>query len=434
MTGFLVNSTKQTTSLNTSAENTTISNSKRLIRSNRAYAVLSVDAYDQLFVNLSGARENASSIKDSYFYPAFDAAWQFTNLVSGTPLSFGKLRVAWGKVGVQPSAHRFETLAESGFSYSSYSDPLDVALFGGGFRLDDDRGNENLRPEIKTEIEFGADLRLFDDRFFFSWTYYQNTIDDILLFVALSPSSGYDTQYQNAGKMENKGFEFNGGYSILNSADRELGINFNWGRNRNKVLDLAGTEVITLGTGNLNSVARVGFPMGVFWGTGVLTENGEVDGKLILDANGFPQITPEAQVVGDPNPDWRGSLGLRARWKSFALNMILEHSQGGDYSPRTQWVLRRFGTTMETANRIESTPKDLVNFDGDVIPAGSTVRGNIHDFGAGDVLLDESWYRHGIGGGFGDGQLYPFSIKDATYTHYTSYVVQFLLPAQLRLA
>ena len=38
------------------------------------------------------------------------------------------------------------------------------------------------------------------------------------------------------------------------------------------------------------------------------------------------------------------------------------------------------------------------------------------DFGAGNVLLDETWYRTGIGGGFGDNQAYNFSIYDATWT------------------
>lgn len=106
--------------------------------------------------------------------------------------------------------------------------------------------------------------------------------------------------------------------------------------------------------------------------------------------------------------------------------MLLEHSQGGEFSPRTLWVLRRFGTTMETANRVTLT-QDLVNFDGDVIPAGTTVRGNIENFGGGDVLLDETWYRHGIGGGFGDNQAYNFSIFDATFTKIRELTVSYLL-------
>jgi hypothetical protein len=201
----------------------------------------------------------------------------------------------------------------------------------------------------------------------------------------------------------------------MNEADKGLDLYFNWAKNENEVTSLAGTEVIFLGTGSVNSVATVGYPVGSLYGTGSQTDDGTVDGKLILDVNGFPQITSLPIVLGDANPDWRGTIGLNARWKNFNMNILFEHSQGGDYSPRTQWVLRRFGTTEETAGAL-TLDKDYVNFDGDTIASGTFVRGNVHDFGGGDVLLDEAWYRHGIGGGFGDNQAYNFAVKDATFS------------------
>ena len=414
ITGFLVNSKKETTNLNTAAEASTISNNKRNIRSNRGYGILSFDIKDQLFVNTSGALEAASSVKGTFFYPSVDAAWQFTKTaLKSDLLSFGKLRASWGKVGVQPIPHRFQTLAESGFSYSTYSDPLDIGLFGGGFRLDDDKGNPNLEPEVKTEWEIGTDLRLFRDALSLSMTYYQNNIDGILISVDQTPSSGFDTQYANAAEMENKGFEAEATYNILRGQDYGIGLFANWSTNKNEVLDLEGTETIDLTPGaSVSSRAIVGHALGVLYGTGSQMDE---NGNFILDDNGFPQITSSPVVLGDPNPDWRAGAGLNAHWKNLALNIIFEHSQGGDFSPRTLWVLRRFGTVKETANRITLT-QDLVNYAGNVIPAGTTVRGNIEDFGAGPVLLDESWYRTGIGGGFGDNQAYNFSIKDATVT------------------
>ena len=201
ITGFLVNSTKPTTDLNSAAENSTVENEKRFIRSNRGYGILSWDLFDQLFVNMSGAVEAASSINGTFFYPSIDAAWQFTKKIdlSNSPISFGKLRASWGQVGVQPAPHRFQTVAEGGFSYSTYDDPLRISLFGGGFRLDDDLGNPELEPEIKTEWEIGLDLRLFNDRLSLNMSYYQNKIEDILLDLDLTPSFGFDTQYDNAG-------------------------------------------------------------------------------------------------------------------------------------------------------------------------------------------------------------------------------------------
>ena len=415
ISSFLVNTDKQTVNVNTAAEASTVENSKLFIRSGRTYGLLSLSAMNNLFVNVSGVSESHSTISDPYFYPALDLAYQFTDMLGGTPLSFGKLRVAWGQVGVRPSAHRFETLAESGFSYSSYSDPLDVSLFGGGYRVDDDKGNPELKPELKTETEFGMDLRLFDDRLALGFTSYSNLVTDMLINVSKSPSTGYDTQYMNAAEMENKGLELDGSYLLMSDAEKAFDLYFNWAQNKNEVLDLAGTEVIYLGSGSVNSVAIVGHPVGTLHGTGSQTEDGTVDGTLILDENGFPQITSLKMVLGDPNPDWRGSLGLNARFKGFNMNVLFEHSQGGDYSPRTQWVLRRFGTTAETANRV-TLDKDYVNFDGDIIASGETVRGSIHNFGGGDVLLDETWYRHGIGGGFGDNQAYNFAVKDATFS------------------
>ena len=415
ISSFLVNTDKETVNVNTAAEASTVDNGKLFIRSGRTYALLSLSAMDNLFVNFSGVSEEHSTISDPYFYPAMDLAYQFTDMLAGTPVSFGKFRLAWGQVGVRPSAHRFETLAESGFSYASYSDPLDVSLFGGGYRVDDDKGNPELKPELKTETEFGMDLRLFDDRLALGFTSYSNLVTDMLINVSKSPSTGYDTQYMNAAEMENKGLELDGSYLLMSDADKAFDLYFNWAQNKNEVTDLAGTEVIYLGSGSVNSVAIVGHPVGTLHGTGSQTEDGTVDGTLILNENGFPQITSLKMVLGDPNPDWRGSLGLNARFKGFNMNVLFEHSQGGDYSPRTQWVLRRFGTTEETANRV-TLDKDYVNFDGDIIESGTVVRGNIHNFGGGDVLLDEAWYRHGIGGGFGDNQAYNFAVKDATFS------------------
>jgi hypothetical protein len=233
-----------------------------------------------------------------------------------------------------------------------------------------------------------------------------------LLDVTLSPSSGFATQYGNFGSMKNNGFEMDLGWNIIDKTDFSFNTSLNWSTNENEVTDLYGTDSIDLTGLSVSSRAIVGYPLGVLYGTGAQTN---ADGSYKLNENGFPQITSSPIVLGDPNADWRAGLSFDVRWKKFFLRTVIEHSQGGDFGPRTLYVLRRFGTTQETANRL-TLSQDLVNFAGKVIPAGTTVRGNIEDFGAGNVLLDESWYRTGIGGGLGDNQLYNLSIYDATFT------------------
>ena len=411
---FLVNATKRTTALNSSQESSTFENIKSFTRSNRGYAILNFGISDELFVNMTGAVEASSTIKGSFFYPAADVAWNFTNsALDSSVISFGKLRASYGIVGVQPSPHRFDTLAEGGFSYSTYSDPLVIDSFGGGFRLDNNLGNPDLKPEMKTEWEIGTDLRFFNNDLTFSFTYYNNKIEDILLNVSLSPSSGFSTQYGNFGAMKNKGYEIDLGWNAIQKQDLNLNTTLNWSKNVNEVTDLYGTSVVNMSPGaSVQSVALVGSPLGTLFGTGSRTN---ADGSFDLNENGFPQITSSFVVLGDPNPDWRAGLGLNLSYKKFNLNVVLEHSQGGEFSPRTLHVLKRFGTTTETANRVTLT-EPLVNVKGTTFPAGTTVRGNIKNFGGGNVLLDEQWYRRDIGGGFGDNQAYNFSIYDATWT------------------
>ena len=401
---FLVDVRLPTSDLNTSNESSSVTNGKRFIRSNRGYGILSFDLFSQLFVNLSGTLEAASSVKGSFFYPSADLAWQFTSLSNFSGQSFlsvGKLRGSWGQVGVQPDPHRFQTLAEGGFTYTSYSDGLDINLFGGGFRVDDDKGNPDLKPEVKTEWEIGADLRFFRDRLSLSATYYQNEIDDLLFEVTTAGTTGFNSEYTNAGRMEDKGFELEFDYGLIRKPDLNL------------VLDLKGTETVNLTPGgSISSRAIVGYALGSLWSNRAERDAG---GSLVLNDQGFPKLASTQGVVGDPNPDWRGGLGLRADWKGFDFSILFEHSQGGDFAERTRFILRNFGTHADVGNEV-TVERELNNDNGDIIPAGSTVRGNIEDFGAGPVVLDESWYRSGPGAGFGDGVINEFAINDYTWT------------------
>lgn len=407
---FLVNAPLQ--NFNNSTAPFEISNGKNQIRSNRLYGILSMDYLDQVFVNVSGTQEAASSIAGTYFYPSADLAWQFTkSLVPANDiLSFGKLRVSYGQVGVQPAAYRSITTYEA-FSYSTYDDALDINEFGGGFRINDDQGNPTLNPEIKTEFELGTDLRLLKDKVTLGVTYYQNTIDDILLAINLPASSGYLSKYGNAAKMENKGLEIDLGVNIFSSRKFGLELYGNFNNNRNKVLSLGGVERLALTDQSITSNAIVGQPIGIMFAS---KANRNPDGTLALNERGFPTLAAEQGIVGDPNPDWRGGAGLRGNIGKLNFNVLFETYQGAEFAERTRFVLYAFGTYQDVGNEVTLT-KDLMNSAGTVFKAGTTVRGNIKDFGKGDVLLDESWYTS-LGGGLGGSAINEFAINDGSWT------------------
>jgi TonB-linked SusC/RagA family outer membrane protein len=381
--------------------------------SNRGYSTVSLDYKDQLYVNVGGALEASSTISKSFFYPSADVAWQFNKLPqfqNSNFLSFGKIRAAWGKVGVQPTAYNFVTTYETA-RYDAYDDGLALTNFGGGFRLDNSKGNANLKPEVKTEWEVGADLRFVQDRFTLSLSYYQNKIKDILLNVGLPPSSGFTSQYTNAASMQNKGFETDFRLGVLKSKGLDVQLYGNYNQNRNKVLSLSGTSSVDLSTQSVSSRAVAGYQLGVLWGPRALRD---AKGAFVLDANGFPQVDLSQGVIGDPNPDWRGAAGLNATAKGFDLNVLFETFQGGDISQGTKSVLYNFGTHADVGHEITLT-KDLKNVNGQTFVAGTKVRGNVGNYGGGDVLLDQAWYTS-RGAGLGASAIREFYVEDASWT------------------
>ncbi len=400
LSGFTVDSDLLTTDLNPDQSASSWSTTKTQIRSNRGYGILDFGLFNQLFVSLSGALEAASTIDGTFFYPSADIAWQFTDLLdldSDNILSFGKLRFAWGKVGTQPSPYKFYTLADTGYE-----------AFGGTYTVDEEKGNNNLKPEVKTEWEAGTNLRFFKDRVELGLTYYKNRTKDILFAVKTNPSSGYTYNYKNAGVIDNKGWEIDLSGRIIDTDNLMFSISANFNNNKNMVVDIAGAETVDIGG---TSKAVKGYPMGAFYLPGSLRDD---DGNLELDTNGFPQLDTNYRVIGDPNPDWRSGWGFQANFKNFDFSVSFEHSQGGDYIDRTKIVLYGFGLHTDVSQEV-TLAENLKNIDGDVFNAGTTVRGNIANFGGGDVLLDESYYR-GIGGGLGFSKLNDFFVKDATWT------------------
>jgi TonB dependent receptor len=359
-----------------------------------------------MFLNLGIAAESGSPFGEktdrTFYYPSADLAWQFTKLEALKDLkwlSFGKLRGGYGIVGVQPQPYRTSTdFITAEFTGGWGGTASGVAYGNGAFVQSAQQGDALLRPERKTEWEVGTDLRFLSNKLSVNYTYYQNTIKDLLLEVAASPSTGFTSRYTNAGTMSNKGWESEITADVFQNNDLNIQLIGNISQNKNRVEDLAGTDQIVLGGFSTltSSVAKVGYSLSALYGGTYLRKT---DGTLDLNANGFPQLAPTYGVIGDPNPKYRAGFGTNINYKNFSLNVLFETFQGSQFAPNTQSVMYNFGTHADVGNEVTIPAGGLKNYSGTTIEAGSTVRGNIRDFGAGPVLLDQAWYTT-LGQGF----------------------------------
>jgi TonB-linked SusC/RagA family outer membrane protein len=403
---------------NTLIANRQIADRVEKTKTNAAYATIGAELYGQVFINATGRVEAASTFgelsNNRFFYPSADIAWQFSDLpifANSQIFSFGKLRSSFGIVGIQPTAYRTATNFFAP-DWTELLDPnLDGSLFGTGTYVQSrSKGNPFLRPERKQEFEIGADLRFFQNKLSLNTTVYFNKTTDALLDIPQAPSTGFTSLYANAGSIQNRGVEIDLSYELLKKKQWSVSMDANWTMNRNKVTDLNGAASILLGGLNgVSSRAVEGYPLGALWGIGFQRD---AKGAYILDANGFPLSEVEQKVLGDPNPDWRAGLGFNVEYKNFKLYALFEHSQGGDIVDGTEAVLLDYGVSRATGNEVIA-PTDLKAANGAIIPAGTAFRGNIGNFGGGNVALNQSWYT-GLGGFFGN-VLEPF-VTDATWT------------------
>jgi TonB-linked SusC/RagA family outer membrane protein len=219
--------------------------------------------------------------------------------------------------------------------------------------------NPAVRPERMGEIEGGADLGFLNDRMGLGITLYRQKITDLVVRRNLAASTGGSAIVNNVGSMENRGLEVVLSATPVKTTDFTWDITLIYNRNRNKVLDLPGSNGATQAISIDNAAGAPvyllnGQPAGVFYGS---TYARNPDGSLLLTPQGFPQdertngqavgsttFTPAREangqpsyaagtavanaVIGNPNPNWTGSLNTNFTYKKLSLHLLLDAVRG----------------------------------------------------------------------------------------------------------
>ena len=101
--------------------------------------------------------------------------------------------------------------------------------------------NPDLKWETTITRNVGLDFTLFGGKLSGSVEAYLNTTKDLLIAFPVG-GTGYDNQYRNMGKTENKGLEITATWHAINKKNYGLDINANIGFNKNKIKDLGAME------------------------------------------------------------------------------------------------------------------------------------------------------------------------------------------------
>ncbi|NIP13654.1 MAG: TonB-dependent receptor, partial [Gemmatimonadetes bacterium] len=187
------------------------------------------------------------------FFPSASAAWLVSEeqfMQDQTLFDELKLRASYGVTGNQPIA-TYASLAGLGTTEASIGGTRQVVFVPGGRAA-----NPDLRWETTRQFNAGMDVGVLDNRVTLSVDVYTGETEDLLLEVPLPFTSGFQTQLQNVGSIENRGVELQIETVNLETADFSWRSSFNLAANRNEVVSLGGgQESLLLGTNTNRSWA-----------------------------------------------------------------------------------------------------------------------------------------------------------------------------------
>lgn len=321
--------------------------------------------YDNRYLLTATMRADGSTVfspKNKWgYFPSFAVAWRISEesfLKDVTAVSDLKLRTGWGVVGNDriPSYLSLDLYEMSRYGIGNTTHTV---LNPRHLR------NQNLKWEGSSTINLGLDWGFFNNRLTMVTDFFVKDTRDLLLAQSLAHVTGFDSQYQNIGKIRNKGFEWTvvGKPIQKKNFSWESSFNISFLRNELRALqDGADAMFSRSGFGGsfteYDYVAYVGQSLGLMYGyefDGVYQYsdfNTTPDGQLILkngvtnntrlsdiepgmvkykDQNGDGIITPDDRaVIGNAIPKGYGGFTNTFQYKGIDLSFLVQFNYGND--------------------------------------------------------------------------------------------------------
>ncbi|MBO0356769.1 TonB-dependent receptor [Hymenobacter sp. BT186] len=307
-------------------------------------------SYDDRYLLSATVRSDGSSrLAPGYqwnTYPAVSVGWNIAKesfMQSVSAVNMMKLRVGYGITSNQAVAP-YSTLGRLdarpyNFGPTGYQTGLFVSV----------APNPTLGWEFSKTWNYALDFAVLKNRLSGTVEYYVTNTEDLLLGVALPPTTGVGSFTNNIGSTQNKGIELSLNGLILDNVNGwtwEAG--FNLYANRNKITSLAGEQDRDEG-----SWWFVGKPINVVFDyerIGLWQE--EDPYRAILEPSTNPNSTigmikvkytgtynddgtptrpigvQDRQIL-DVNPDFLGGLNTRVAYKGFDLSVVGAFQSGG---------------------------------------------------------------------------------------------------------
>ncbi len=308
---------------------------------------------------ISGRRDGSSRFAEGHQWSNFgygSIGWVLTeeSFLQGLPvLSFLKLRASYGETGNQVGIGEFDYLSTIAFN---------TAVFGSTPANNQNTAKvSGLTSATRTWervgiATVGLDFKLFENKLFGQFDYFEKVNDGMLINVNYPQTLGGNAPKSNSGELKTTGWEFILGYAN-NAGQFKYSATFNVSNTTNKLVSMEGVSTYSQG---LNNTVE-GYPLRSYFlhqTEGFFTSDEEVDdyyaavgnggtipsyandqlrlrpgdtkktdldGNGIIESNGSTELgNGDIKYMGDADPHQVYGLDLKASWKGFDFQTFFQ--------------------------------------------------------------------------------------------------------------
>jgi TonB-linked SusC/RagA family outer membrane protein len=279
-------------------------------------------------LSVTGRWDWSSTINNNpFFYPSVTAGVILSELIPGLNetqdnwFSYWKLRGNYAVVGKDANAYLYDRRFKQ---FGTYPD--------GGYGIDPTMSSASmdLAPEMSYSWEIGMDVKFFDNKTRLDIAYYNTMVDNQIVTVRVSPSSGYILQTRNEGKIRNHGVEFTLDQDIIKRKNFNWTMGLNFGLNRGTVVGLPEDvhEITGPQYGDVFTSAYLGGSTTALTGKDYQRN---ADGQVIVDENGYPKINPNKnEYIGNREAKFQAGLNSSMNIYGVQFSFLFDARVGGD--------------------------------------------------------------------------------------------------------
>ncbi|TVQ08850.1 MAG: TonB-dependent receptor [Bacteroidetes bacterium] len=311
---------------------------------------------DRFFFQFSSRYDGLSALPEVNkwgFFPGASVGWTLSReafMQNVDWLSDLKIRASYAEVGNSSIGNYPYLGLYSGVRYADYT--------GIGFTQ---MGNDQLKWETSKKWDIGVDATLFEGRYIFTYDFFLDDQDGLILDVPTPPSMGIpgNRYAANIGSLRNQGHEFSVTANLIRNVGFTWAVDANLTFVRNEINTLVDDQPITLDY----TIIDIGESIRSVYGfdyVGVNPANGNpiyrkgdgtyVQGNIatqnyrVYDPNnpgdisqpGVLSAADDKIVFGPSLPTYYGAINNRITWGNFDFSAMIRYSGGNFLMNRTR--------------------------------------------------------------------------------------------------